>query len=178
MVDSSTALWLIAMVLYSPERLRHRKHRALLQRIAHAIVCITATGRQRLEFHKVRAHIGVHGNYRADAAAKHAAGANDPDLPTPTNHCDPATALPSTGTSWVKHLVQDKCQQADTPPTYHYQAVDNLKQQVKKQAHRLFQARLRKNDQERLFEARLGRKRTLQIHGRRQTGHHLPIHKG
>ena len=153
--DASTALFLVRLVLHTPERLRINKHRALLTMIAHAICCRATSN--TIHLHKVRAHIGVTGNEKADQLAKAAAALelDEDDAATPSNVTPPtgntcsclfkhAHALhPSIGTNWVQHLVLHE--PAEGEVKVEWQNVDNLKQPIKTQSTRVHTSYIRKH---------------------------------
>lgn len=69
LTDSLTLIQQIDSAIASPTRWRIHKHKHMLKKIVNKL--LSRTGSTYL--YKVRAHIGVHGNELADAAAKIAA---------------------------------------------------------------------------------------------------------
>ena len=72
-------MWLLRMGMDTPERIRHIKHHGIISLILAQICSQAVMQNIRFTIHKVRAHIGVAGNERADAAANAAAGAPPTD---------------------------------------------------------------------------------------------------
>ena len=68
MTDSLAAIFLIKQALHTPERIRHRKHRVVLEEIVHMLLTRT----HPLSIYKVRAHSVVAGNEAVDRLAKEA----------------------------------------------------------------------------------------------------------
>ena len=147
--DSQTSLQLIRLVMYRPDSLRMRKHKVLLHQISHLIACLTSLG-VTLEFHKIRAHIGIIGNEHADTAAKLAAGASPSgSAPTSTpvqnahgDFSDFRSAVPFQNLTWISHLTPLGPSDLLPDPTAGWQRADSLKTPVKRQAHKIFQNRL------------------------------------
>ena len=149
LIDSLTAIFLIAIAIHQPERLRRSKHRALLTDIAQQLLAQVCAMQHTVSIYKVRAHIGVAGNEAADAAAKLAAEFDDrgdgareeaANLGV-TIFDDPRHATPHLGANWVQRVLFS-CGPVGEPPTVTHQNVDTLKAQVKVQAVRVYQNRI------------------------------------
>ena len=121
----------------SPERLRNRKHKGLITHMLPAIACRALLQGTTVAIYKVRAHIGVAGNDRADEAAKEAAASTDGDNDTAA-YADALSGDPGLGSTWPLVIAQLPAEGEDPE----YWLADNLKGPLKRQLERVHQNRI------------------------------------
>jgi hypothetical protein len=130
-------MYLLQMAIHSPERLRNRKHKGLLTHMLPAIACRALLQGTTVAIYKVRAHIGVAGNDRADEAAKEAAASTDGDNDTAA-YADALSGDPGLGSTWPLVIAQLPAEGEDPE----YWLADNLKGPLKRQLERVHQNRI------------------------------------
>ena len=93
--DSKTSLECILSLLYNPQRFKTHKHKHLLQSIIRTL--LLRPGKTSL--HKVKAHVGIHGNEQADTAAS-----NHQDSPVTEVNFEASGNIHelAIGHSWIK----------------------------------------------------------------------------
>jgi len=117
-------------LLNTPTCMRYNKNIDQIQQILHAIVSRTG----KTSIYKVRAHAGVEGNEKADAAAKAATGgaaANPPaNQDTWIQYDSPTTARAGQGPSWARY--PHPAPTAEAPDAVEYRSFDELRHHTKR----------------------------------------------
>jgi hypothetical protein len=134
-------------------RAEHSKHRSLLSEIAALLLSKVCASSHTVHIYKVRAHIGVHGNEQADAAAEHAAEYDDSGEDSPAAHAAAAAPAPPVvlfsearhstpllGANWVQYMHARPTEA--NPDAVEYRNADTLKLQIKTQARLKHQNRI------------------------------------
>ncbi len=114
LTDSLTSIHLINATMYRCESQKTHKHRHIINQIVQRLATRTAA----TTVYKVRAHIGVMGNTKADAAAEQA---HNPELPGVTRFG--AASEAGRPAHWVKHPVMVRDENGDREE---WQDVDTL----------------------------------------------------
>ena len=120
--DSGCSLSLILRTLNSPWTLRDSKHLHLLHDIL-AELRERAEGGKLTHFHKVRSHIGIDGNERADNGANRAAL-----HPSKTTVQESSNNNPYENKAWVTHTKPSGPHDPPHPPQY----LSNLSEDIKR----------------------------------------------
>ena len=129
--DSGCSLHLIKRILNSPWTVRDSKHHELLTNILDALKARADKG-QRTVLHKVKSHIGIDGNERADKGAGQAA-----KHPETVDVVEKSDNSPYEQRVWVAHSNHPQTARPDTqpsrprPPTEPYY-VSNLTEDIKR----------------------------------------------
>ena len=122
--DSLCSLSLIQRIINTPWTLRDSKHLFLLNDILNTLKKRSENGR-RTCFHKVKSHIGIHGNEKADKKANEAA--MDPQS---ANITEESNSAPYEGKVWVKHAPPQNPKDTDEPIAPRY--LSNLSEDIKR----------------------------------------------
>ena len=123
--DSLTVIHQLNRALYTPSSQTHHKNGHMLNKIIHTALRRTGT----TSIFKVRAHAGVDGNEKADAAAGLAATGDPTAGGTWITYDAADTASPSLGPSWIARPVPAPT--AADPDAVEYRAFDELRHQPK-----------------------------------------------